>query len=213
MSRTAHSTPPVCLALILVVVSLAAASLGHTDDFHGTEVADPNRRLEDVDSAETRDRIARRKYADRLTGIRDDPKGGLMTDTTGHEQELMDADRRFAGEVAAAAPEDRGAVWAGWFAPDGRQIIPGRVVQGTRSIAELMGPAFATVGYSLTWAPDLASASADGDMGWTSGRYESRSTGPEGEKVGHGRYLTIWRRQADGGWKVALDNGVPDPGD
>jgi len=135
-----------------------------------------------------------------------------MAGTTGYEKELMDADRRFASEVAAADPADRGRIWAEWFAPDGRQIIPGKVVEGTESITALMGPAFATVGYSLTWNPDIASASADGDMGWTSGRYESRSTGPEGDTVGHGRYLTIWRRQPDGGWKVALDNGVPDPG-
>ena len=136
-----------------------------------------------------------------------------MTGTTGFEKELMEADRRFAQEVAAADPSDRGRVWAEWFAPNGRQIIPGHVVKGSESITALMGPAFATAGYSLTWDPDIASASADGDMGWTSGRYESRSTGPEGETVGHGRYLTIWRRQSDGGWKVALDNGVPDPGE
>ena len=135
-----------------------------------------------------------------------------MAGTTGFEKELMEADRRFAREVAAASPSDRGMVWAGWFAGDGKQIIPGKVVAGTRSIGELMGTAFATVGYSLTWDPDVASASAAGDMGWTSGRYESRSSGPDGESVEHGRYLTIWNRMGDGGWKVAVDTGVPDPG-
>lgn len=131
----------------------------------------------------------------------------------GFERELMDADRRFAGEVAAAAPADRGKVWAAWFGSAGRQIIPGSIVQGDRSIAALMGPAFATPGYSLTWEPDLASSGAAGDMGWTSGRYESRRTDPEGDTLELGRYLTIWQRQPDGRWKVAVDTGVPDSRD
>jgi len=127
------------------------------------------------------------------------------------QNEMMAADRGFARDVAAADPADRGRVWADWFASDGRQIVPGGVVTGTEAIAEMMGPFFATPGVSLTWDPDTASASAGGDMGWTSGRYESRSPGPEGETIQHGRYLTIWRRQADGTWKVDLDTGVPDP--
>ena len=126
------------------------------------------------------------------------------------EKELMEADRRFAAEVTTAAPADRGAVWAAWFATAGRQIIPGNIVQGNRSITTLMNPAFATPGYSLTWDPDLASSSLAGDMGWTSGRYQSRSPGPDVEVLEHGRYLTIWQRQPDGGWKVAVDTGVPD---
>jgi ketosteroid isomerase-like protein len=129
------------------------------------------------------------------------------------EKELKEADRQFAKEVAAATAADRGRMWADWFSPDGRQIIPGQVVEGTRSIADLMGPAFASEDFMLTWEPDLASASAAGDMGWTSGRYESRGSTGSGATMQAGRYLTIWRRQADGAWKVALDTGVPDPGE
>lgn len=128
------------------------------------------------------------------------------------ETELKDADRLFAREVAEAAPADRDRVWASWFEPAGRQILPSRVVEGSSAIADLMAGMFSTPGNTLTWDPDVASASDDGTMGWTSGRYESRSAGPEGEAVQHGRYLSIWKRQADGNWKVALDTGVPDNG-
>ena len=126
------------------------------------------------------------------------------------ERELMEADRRFAAEVVAAAPADRAEVWAAWFAAAGRQIIPGDIVQGSRPITALMDPAFAAPGYSLTWEPDLASSSGGGDMGWTSGRYESRRTGQDGDILEHGRYITIWQRQPDGTWKVTVDTGVPD---
>ena len=126
-----------------------------------------------------------------------------------YQEQLKEADRLFAKEVAAASVDDRSRVWAAWFSGDGVQIIPGQVVQGPPSIADLMGPAFTSGGLMLTWEPDLASASPAGDMGWTSGRYESRNGSDESVKAG--RYLTIWRRQPGGAWKVELDTGVPDP--
>lgn len=122
----------------------------------------------------------------------------------------MAADRRFAAEVDTAATSDRARIWANWFAPDGRQIVPRRVVQGQGSIAEMMAGAFDTPGFRLTWDPDQAVVSAAGDLGWTSGRYQTTSQGPQGPVTSEGRYLTIWRRQADGGLKVDLDTGVPD---
>jgi ketosteroid isomerase-like protein len=123
-------------------------------------------------------------------------------------EELLAADRRFAAEVAAAAGSDRTAVWAGWFADDGCQIVPGAVVRGHTAIRELMAPAFADTGYALAWDPDFAEGSPDG--GWTSGRYVSTRHGPDGPVRREGRYLTFWKRAADGGWQVAVDTGVPD---
>ena len=95
----------------------------------------------------------------------------------------MAADRQFANDVAAAATADRGRVWADWFALKAGKIIPGRVVSGTQSIAEVMSPVFASAATLLTWEPDLVSASADGDMGWTSGRYENRTADSSGAIV------------------------------
>ena len=63
------------------------------------------------------------------------------------------------------------------------------------------------------WGPDMATASPDGQLGWTSGRYENWRQGPDGIVTSEGRYLTLWARQADGTWKVDLDTGVPDPGE
>ena len=124
----------------------------------------------------------------------------------GFKSELMEADRRFAAEVQAAPLEKRAEVWAGWFEPEGCQVVPGQVVQGSESIIGLMGPAFAAEGYSLVWEPDLARSSQDGTLGLTSGRYTS--TSPDGT-VSHGRYASVWKR-VDGQWRVTLDTGVPD---
>jgi len=124
--------------------------------------------------------------------------------------EFMTADRQFCADVAAADPGARADIWARWFAADGRQMVQRQMLQGRESIAALMDPAFTSPGYSLTWGPDQVVVSAAGDLGWTSGRYVSTSAGPDGPVQTEGRYLTIWRRQADGSLQVDLDTGVPD---
>jgi ketosteroid isomerase-like protein len=69
-------------------------------------------------------------------------------------------------------------------------------------------PATAT----LTWAPTEADVSKGGDLGYTWGRYEYRDHGADGKvSVDTGTYVTVWRRQVDGSWKVILDGGESDP--
>lgn len=65
---------------------------------------------------------------------------------------------------------------------------------------------------SLTWKPSEAQVSLQGDLGYTWGRYEYSDRTASGKAVVEtGTYVTIWRRQADGSWKVVLDGGQPDP--
>lgn len=75
-----------------------------------------------------------------------------------------------------------------------------------------MGPVFETEGSSLTWEPLQAEVSDAFDLGYTHGTFESRFPGPNGElSVTTGKYLTVWRKQPDGSWKVAADIGNDDP--
>jgi len=64
----------------------------------------------------------------------------------------------------------------------------------------------------LTWSPVGADISASSDLGYTWGSYEFRAKGKDGSaKVEHGKYLTVWKKQADGNWKVAVDMGNAGP--
>jgi ketosteroid isomerase-like protein len=66
----------------------------------------------------------------------------------------------------------------------------------------------AIIGFS--WAPERADVSTAGDLGYTVGRYRTVVGGPDGEELeGTGMYVSIWRRQADGSWKVEMDLGNP----
>ena len=57
----------------------------------------------------------------------------------------------------------------------------------------------------------IAFASAAGDLGYTLGTWQSTHYNEAGKgQVTTGKYVTIWRKQADGSWKVVFDGGNPD---
>ncbi|MCP4583898.1 MAG: nuclear transport factor 2 family protein [candidate division Zixibacteria bacterium] len=62
--------------------------------------------------------------------------------------------------------------------------------------------------YTLAWEPAAVEVAKSGDLAYTWGMYSltyQDSTGEE--KVSPGKYLNIWKKQADGTWKVAIDMG------
>jgi ketosteroid isomerase-like protein len=63
----------------------------------------------------------------------------------------------------------------------------------------------------LVWWPIYADAARSGDLGYTTGPYEFRPKGRDDKEIFTGNYMTIWRKQADGTWKVAIDFGISNP--
>ena len=64
----------------------------------------------------------------------------------------------------------------------------------------------------LLWAPIAADISKSGDLGYTWGRYTFTSTNDAGEtQTSHGKYMSVWKLQDDGTWKVVLDGGNSNP--
>ncbi len=60
----------------------------------------------------------------------------------------------------------------------------------------------------LTWYPAYADISGAGDMGMTTGPWEFRQKSPDEQPVAFGNFMTVWRKQADGTWKFAIDFGI-----
>lgn len=122
--------------------------------------------------------------------------------------ELMAADRAFATETA----RDGAAGWTRYFMPDGVMFPPSGRVDGTSAILEVMEPAFGEGAPRLTWEPASEVVSASADLGYTLGRWESVAQSSTGEDsvVAAGNYVTIWRKDATGEWRVAVDIGNQD---
>jgi hypothetical protein len=99
------------------------------------------------------------------------------------------------------------AAWAKFAAED---AASGRL-RGPAEIREAQAKAYARPGYKLIWYP--TEAKELGSFVVTSGRWERHVPGPSGgvERVLHGRYVTMWQRQSDGGYKWVWDGGENDP--
>jgi len=64
---------------------------------------------------------------------------------------------------------------------------------------------------TLNWEPIFADVSRAGDLGYTTGPYRLIDQSPEHRPIQHGYYFSIWKRQPDGAWKVAVDVGIETP--
>ncbi len=138
------------------------------------------------------------------------PEEGTGTDAPRQatwESELMAADRAFNDATARLGTEG----WVGFFAPDGAMISQGvGEIRGPEAIRARMEAAFSDSSLRLTWEPLRAEVSRSGDLGFTVGRWESvRGDTAGAESWTQGLYVSIWRRQTDGSWKVVMDLGNP----
>jgi ketosteroid isomerase-like protein len=118
---------------------------------------------------------------------------------------LEDADRAFAADVAARGIDG----WVEWFEPQGIQYL-GKAFVGRDAIRERMGPNFARPGFRIEWTPVASGMGPTGQLGYTVGRSRILGQGPDGKPAPPwcGSYVSVWRRQADGKWRVLFDTGA-----
>lgn len=69
----------------------------------------------------------------------------------------------------------------------------------------------AETGLDLVWEPTLAVIARSTDFGYDTGPAKWRANKTEEKFSGHGQFISIWRKQKDGLWKVALDCGIENP--
>jgi ketosteroid isomerase-like protein len=126
------------------------------------------------------------------------------------KDELIAADKAFSDLSAA---QGSNAAFLAYMADDGR-------IFGTGSQPPMHSKAeaaerFKTSGNgdpkanTLRWEPDYATASGDGTAGFTDGHWTFDGNGGKVHLTGH--YLTVWKKDANGAWKVAADMGTTDP--
>ena len=135
--------------------------------------------------------------------------GGCVhrVDVEVERRSLMDADRTFAEDTARHGAKG----WASWFTEKGVMLPSGEpITEGREAIRASMARSLSYPGFSLTWQPLRAEVSQGGDLGYTVGRFEAAVV-KNGERsvLQRGKYVTVWRRQQDGTWKVELDVGNP----
>jgi len=126
---------------------------------------------------------------------------------------LLQADRAWS---ATAESKDWDAFFAG-FANDAVMLAPhAPIAEGVDAIRNLLSGLISDPGFTVKWTPTHAFISESGELGYTFGTDVMTVTGPDGEIVtDNGKYATVWRKDADGSWKVVLDmfnSAAPAPG-
>jgi ketosteroid isomerase-like protein len=112
--------------------------------------------------------------------------------------EITETDLAFAKLAQAGAS----AAFEKYVAPDGATLGGGPGIAYGPRLAAAEFSAFAPG--TINWAPQIVDAAGSGDLGFAVGPVMIRETpGSESRTVGY--YLTIWKRQADGSWKVVID--------
>jgi ketosteroid isomerase-like protein len=122
---------------------------------------------------------------------------------------VMQADRDFNNDFATRRVEG----WVSWFDTAGVQVArSGDTPRGHEQIRAHMARTFGDSNLVLVWRPIMADVSDDGTRAHTIGTWDFYVRGKDSaSSAASGHYLTVWRRQADGSWKVLADIGTQHP--
>jgi len=115
---------------------------------------------------------------------------------------------KLENEFMKAAADHGTQGYMSYYADDAVEVPNGHAfLRGKAEIAKTMG-FLDDPNNHLLWTPVGGDIATSGDLGYTYGTYEFRFRDKEG-KLGseRGKYTSIWKRQKDGSWKVALDMG------
>lgn len=80
------------------------------------------------------------------------------------------------------------------------------IATGKEAISQLFSGFFALPGFNIIWHPQRTEVARSGELGYTSGTYQMTFSDPSGKPISDtGKYVTVWKKQSEGGWKVLLD--------
>lgn len=140
---------------------------------------------------------------------------GQDLDLEAERAALLETDRAMAAAYTTSdAPLE---VIFATFADDLRILAPDvPMVEGAEGAKAMWNQLSSLPGYSLRFTPVYAEVGGAADLGYTIGTYHMTVPNADGEVVAiDGKYLTVWRRDADGVWKMAVDmfnsDGPPVP--
>jgi uncharacterized protein (TIGR02246 family) len=94
------------------------------------------------------------------------------------------------------------------YADDASLLMPNApVVNGKDAIRGALKPVFDDANFALAFQASRVEVARSGDLGYAQGSYTMTISGPKGKKpvTDKGKYLTAYKKQADGTWKVVAD--------
>jgi uncharacterized protein (TIGR02246 family) len=136
-----------------------------------------------------------------------------------HQQEIQQA--RAADEAAIRAAS---AAWsqsatakdldkAVSFYADDALVLPDKApaITGNENIRKNWTPLLALPGPGLSWKTSSVVVARSGDIAYETGTYVLATTDKKGKSSDtKGKYVVVWKKQADNSWKVVVDTDNTD---
>jgi len=99
---------------------------------------------------------------------------------------------------------------AALFTEDGSLLARGgRIIKGPAQIMERQRAAMQSVSGDVKVTVTTVDIWLEGDTAYETGKYSYKYQEKGQPVTEEGRYVTIWKRQKDGSWKLFMDMGVP----
>ena len=117
--------------------------------------------------------------------------------------ELKEQVRRTETAFAKTMADRDAAAFASFLATETIFMSNGRVTRGARQVAERWKGFFEGAQAPFSWEPEQVEVLDSGTLAMTSGPVRD----PAGKRIG--TFNSVWRREANGQWKIVLDNGGP----
>lgn len=113
--------------------------------------------------------------------------------------QAREAERAFAKTMA-----DRNhAAFTSFLADEAIFLGSNRVLRGKKEVAEAWRPFYEGPKAPFSWEPERVEVLDSGTLAISTGPVRD----PDGKRSG--TFNSTWRREADGKWKIVLDNGCP----
>jgi uncharacterized protein (TIGR02246 family) len=102
------------------------------------------------------------------------------------------------------------AIVSAIFAEDGVQLAGnGKIIKGRQQILERQRTAMQGADPGVKVTVTTLNVWLDGDTAYETGTYKYDYVEKGKPSTDEGRFVTIWKRQKDGSWKLTMDLGMP----
>jgi uncharacterized protein (TIGR02246 family) len=118
------------------------------------------------------------------------------------ESAIRDLDAQWA--KAAAAKDVDAAV--GYYSDDASLLAPSEPIASDKQSIRAAWSSMLGSDNSLNWQASKVEVARSGDLAYVMGVYQLTTTDPKAKPVvDRGKFVEVWKKQADGNWKTVAD--------